>query len=143
MGGRPKKPTSLKVLQGTFRKDRGNPTEPRPDLSSLRPPMHLDIDAKKQWRSIARELHKMGVLTTADRAALARYCQLQVVYNMTHKQVEYSPKMVNVLLKIAIELRSLEVQFGLTPSSRTRIHAVPPTTTGEDEKAKRKRLLFG
>jgi phage terminase small subunit len=125
--GQPPKPTALKALQETLRKDRVNLHEPTPDLSSLRPPPHLDEDAKKQWKAVAKERVKMGVLTTADRGALARYCELQVLYRNTKPQADNDPKIIGILLKLAVELRTLEVLFGLNPSSRTRVHAVPPS----------------
>src|SRR5215207_9991518 len=134
MGGRPSKPTPLKILQGTFRKDRANPAEPKVALSSLRPPPHLDADAKKQWRSFAKELLDMGVLATVDRTALARYCELQVLYRTTKKQADYSPKMIGHLLKLAVELRTLETLFGMNPSSRTRVHVMPKITEDAEQK---------
>lgn len=134
--GQPPKPTSLKILQGTFRKDRANPEEPTVAPSSLRPPPYLDADAKKHWRVFAKELLDMGVLTTADRTTLARYCELQVLYRTTKKQADYSPKMIGILLKLAIELRTLEIQFGCTPSSRTRVHVVPKDDKPESKLSK-------
>lgn len=141
MGGRPPKPTELKVLQGTFRKHRANPTEPKVAPSSMRPPAYLDDDAKKQWRVFAKELLDMGVLTTVDRTALARYCELQVLYRSTKKQADYSPQMIGHLLKLAVELRTLETQFGMTPSSRTRIHVTPKVQ--ESEEQKKEKRFFG
>jgi phage terminase small subunit len=150
MGGRPPTPTSLKSLRGTIRKHRVNAEEPKGDLSSLRPPPHLDEDAKKQWKAVAKELVKMSVLTTADRTALARYCELQVLYRNTKLQADNDPKIIGILLKLAVELRTLEVLFGLNPSSRTRVHAVSPQTPPgklsryiNNDKGARRRLLFG
>jgi P27 family predicted phage terminase small subunit len=38
-------------------------------------PTHLSDAARKEWRRLATPLHDAGILTLADRAALAAYCQ--------------------------------------------------------------------
>ena len=66
---RPKKPKALKLLEGTYRRDRCNPDAPQPTGAIGKPPAHLDNEEKKAWK----ELVKMcvpGVLTSADRAHL-------------------------------------------------------------------------
>ena len=74
--GRPRKPTAAHKRDGTFRPgvhgDRNEPKFRRPDF---RPPPELDAMAKKEWKRLAGELAKLGLLTRADRAVFAVYCQ--------------------------------------------------------------------
>src|SRR5919107_5122721 len=65
-----RKPPALKVLQGTFRPDRANPAEPRPDRSVPFPPERLSPQAKAAWRELAQVADGMGVLTEGDPVAL-------------------------------------------------------------------------
>ncbi len=69
------KPTPLKLLAGTYRRDRatGREARPRPDLPPC--PSHLNPAARREWRRTARDLYGLGLLTRIDRAALAAYCQ--------------------------------------------------------------------
>ena len=49
--------------------------ENSPLAAMPRCPDHLDHVARKEWRRLATPLHTAGLLTLADRAALAAYCQ--------------------------------------------------------------------
>src|SRR5215217_4256750 len=64
------KPTAMKELSGTFRKDRANPAEPRPNRSLIEPPTRLSDQAKVAWRELAQIADGLGVLTEGDPAAL-------------------------------------------------------------------------
>jgi P27 family predicted phage terminase small subunit len=71
----PKKPTNLKVLQGTFRKDRAPKNEPMPEVEIPAVPAHLSDEAKVEWGRVSEELCTLGLLSRIDRAALAAYCE--------------------------------------------------------------------
>jgi P27 family predicted phage terminase small subunit len=73
--GPPKKPTKLKLLQGTFRKDRAPGNEPKPEPAIPPVPEQLSPQAKVEWTRISKELSTLGLLTRIDRAALAAYCE--------------------------------------------------------------------
>jgi len=75
--GPPPKPTALKLFAGTFRKDRAPKREPKPAQTKgfPKPPSFLGQIAKQEWRRVVPELHKLGILTKVDRAALAAYCE--------------------------------------------------------------------
>ena len=52
--GRPKKPTNLKVLHGTYRKDRENPNEVFPDpAADIQAPEWLPKEARDKWSELA------------------------------------------------------------------------------------------
>ena len=73
-GAKPK-PTKLKALSGTLRSDRLNPHEPETRPAVPRCPEHLGPEAKREWRRLAPQLARMGLLCKIDRAALALFCQ--------------------------------------------------------------------
>ena len=75
--GRPPKPTALKLLTGNAGKRPLPENEPAPVVPSRLPPppKHLSDEAKSEWRRMGRELLRLGLLTTIDRAEFALYCQ--------------------------------------------------------------------
>lgn len=73
--GPPKKPTALKLLQGTFRQDRVANHEAKPEVEIPPVPSHLSDEAKVEWGRVSQELATLGLLTRIDRAALAAYCE--------------------------------------------------------------------
>lgn len=75
MRGRRPKPTALKVLEGNPGKRPLNRREPQPLRSIPTCPAHLSPTAKGEWKRLAGQLHRLGILSQLDRAALAAYCQ--------------------------------------------------------------------
>jgi P27 family predicted phage terminase small subunit len=71
----PRKPTALKVVAGTDRKDRRHAHEPQPEQVLLPAPRGLSVRAKTVWRLAAPLLHGMRVLTAADGPALEGLCE--------------------------------------------------------------------
>lgn len=145
-GGRPPKPTHLKVLQGTARPNRMR-NEPKP--APVRPtcPRWLSPEAKREWRRVAPELEKLGLLTRVDRAALAAYCQAYARWRQAEEVLEregltceHTNKAgaTNVSLrpeffvaqKYLQVIKGFCVGFGLTPSARARM-TVPGTEREE------------
>jgi phage terminase small subunit len=111
MRGRKPKPTALKILDGT-QKCRINRSEPAIPPGSIDPPDWLDEVARKHWSELAPILHGAGILTSADRHALALLCE------------SFSRFRADPLEDKARDLyRRLSVEFGLTPSSRSRLKA--------------------
>ncbi len=70
----PAKPTAIKLLEGTFRKDRAK-NEPIPEMGIPKCPKCLDRVARKEWKRISVYLDKMGLMAKVDMAILAAYCQ--------------------------------------------------------------------
>jgi len=136
--GRKPKPTNLKLLEGTFRPDRANKNEPKPDPGIPDPPECLSPVALEKWKRITPELESLGLLTQIDGDALARYCQhyaiwVEAVGNVQEIGLVVKSKKGNPIqnpyLGIANRandiLAKLESEFGMTPSSRTRIGVGP------------------
>lgn len=72
-GGRPKKPTALKLLHGD-RTDRVNTDEPQPAELLVEPPAWLTDDARELWTGLAPDLIAKHVLTSWDVEAFAAWC---------------------------------------------------------------------
>lgn len=139
MRGRPPKPTALKVLSGTFRKDRQNTREPKPAAGIPGCPKFLNSTAKAEWRRIAPELARLGLLTSIDRACLAAYCQLWgrwqeaeavlrrggLTFTTPNGFMQKRPEVTIARESMAL-LRNFASEFGFSPASRTRVRAVPP-----------------
>ena len=102
-------------------------------------PACLGDEARKEWKRLARELAELGLLTRIDRGMLAAYCQAHALwveavssierygtmvkspngYPMQSPYVAVANKQVEIMGRIAAE-------FGMTPSSRSRIRAGGP-----------------
>ena len=136
--GRRPLPTLLKAQKGTLRVDRQNGDEPQPKAEVPRCPEHLQGDAKKEWRRMSRDLVKMGLLARIDRGALALYCQAWgrwvdaeqalVKYGVIVKSPNGFPVQspyLSIANKAMAQMRMLLTEFGMSPSSRARVHAEP------------------
>ncbi|QCH27806.1 Phage terminase, small subunit [Clostridium tyrobutyricum] len=134
--GRKPKPTLIKQLEGNPGKRPLNEFEPKPEKRAPKCPTWLDKEAKKEWRRTAKQLEKLGVLTEVDMAAFAGYCEAYARWKEAeefisrHGTIIKTPSgywqqvpqvsIAQTYLKIMIKFCE---QFGLTPSSRSRIVA--------------------
>ena len=146
-GGRPKKPTALHILNGNPSKIPNlGANEPKPVPIAPAPPDWLCPDARVEWDRIAPQLESLGLLTQVDMAALVAYCESWAQYKraITHihkhgetfdlldddgnvKYVQQSPQ-VSIANKALANIKSFCTEFGMTPSSRSRM-----TVPGQDE----------
>ena len=129
MRGRKPKPSALKLLEGT-RADRINDREPvMPPAASIEPPAWLDSYGRLHWDELAAILSKAGLLTAGDAAALAQLCD---DFSTIRKSIEGPPAditgdydAIRAYLanadKARDRYRRMLIEFGLTPSSRSRI----------------------
>jgi len=65
------KPTHLKLIEGNRGKRPLNLKEAKTIPALPDPPPHLTADALEEWHRVASWLHKIGLLSEVDRAALA------------------------------------------------------------------------
>ena len=126
MPGPAPEPTALKLARGNPGKRALNDREPKPKRGRPRCPDWLDRTGRAKWREVVPQLDAMGVLTKIDGSALARYCHFhswwrKIDDGITDANDEW--RAFGNMMKVAQELRRLEQEFGMTPSSRTRIHA--------------------
>ena len=142
--GRKKKPTNLKVINGTARKDRLPKNEPKPESLEPKKERWLLQEARKQWNQYAKELVELGLLTEADGVMFSALWQEYGWYIInqkiakdhyeTHKTTSYKTAngerkplpqfaLSNKHLKNVI---SLCADFGLSPSARSGISVPKP-----------------
>jgi hypothetical protein len=60
--GRKVKPKNLKLIQGTFHRDRANLSELKPRMAILPRPKFLQGEAWKQYGRMARKLARIGLM---------------------------------------------------------------------------------
>src|SRR5438128_2703762 len=77
--GPPATPTNILKARGSWR-GKLNPREPRPEPGMPKCPRHLSAAAKKVYRTLCRELDKMGILAKCDGAQLERYAEDLVLW---------------------------------------------------------------
>jgi P27 family predicted phage terminase small subunit len=122
-------------------------------------PPHLQGEARKEWRRIGRKLLACGLMTEIDGTALALYCQAWarwieaeanlVRYGTVIKAPSGYP-IASPYLSIAntamAQMARLLVEFGMSPSSRSRVVVAPSPAAFEplperDEDDPRLRIL--
>jgi len=143
MPGPSRKPTALKIVHGT-RDKRKNRNEPKPSGVATIPDW-LCPDAVLEWERLAPELITIGLLTKADRAEFAIYCQAYAEIQEAEAELLEGGKTQTTKdgflrkspwLAVRDEaykrLHQTAQQFGLTPSSRTKIE-VPDHTAADDK----------
>ena len=134
--GRKPKPTALKVLEGNPGGRPLNPNEPKPAKKAPRCPAWLEDEAKKEWKRMGKTLEQMGLLTEMDMAAFAGYCQAYARWKEAEEFITQHGSIVKTpsgywqqVPQVSIAQTYLKImnkfaeQFGLTPSSRSRIIA--------------------
>ena len=151
MAGRKPIPTELKKLAGNPGKRPLNLDEPRYESYVMSVPRFLDAEAKREWRRVVKELAAVGLISTVDRAALAAYCmawsrwvkaekslEREELVLTTDKGYSYPNPLIGIANGALDQMKRFMVEFGMTPSSRTKVKAEKPQEPDELE-----RLLFG
>ena len=144
--GRKPTPTALKVLEGNPGKRKLNDREPQPLKKAPSCPAWLELEAKKEWRRLAKQMEAIGILTEIDRAAFAGYCQAYARWKEAEEFISQHGTIVRTpsgywqqVPQVSIAQTYLKVmnkfaeQFGLTPAARSRIIAGNSQTKAEDE----------
>ena len=134
--GRTPKPTALKALEGNPGKRKLNMNEPKPVSKAPPCPKWLEPDAKKEWRRLAQQMEKLGILSEVDMAAFAGYCQAYARWKAAeefitnHGAIVKTPSgywqqvpQVSIAQQYLKQMSKFCEQFGLTPASRSRITA--------------------
>lgn len=151
MRGRKPKPTALKVVTGNPGRRPLNPHEPEAPTGLPECPGHLSNAAREEWERIAETLHRMGLLSEIDRAALAAYCAAWGRWVEAEENLARTPALIKTPSGhvrqspwIGIANRQLEImakfmaELGLTPSARSRVTAgapaVPPPASNTASK---------
>lgn len=142
--GRRPLPTNIKILRGNPGRRPLNEHEPDPGkLTRLPPPPpELSDEAKAEWRRTGKVLLKAGLFTTLDTAQFAIYCSSYALHLKATATLAKTPMLVkrqngdlvaNPLLKVSREAAAAAsralIEFGMSPSSRSRVQVKGP----EDE----------
>jgi len=114
----PRRPDELKVITGTFRRDRADPAG-APHFGKLTEfppaPQHLNADGAAMWRELLAELGTPGVIQASDVYALEQLCYAWQRFRKNSR--------AGVAVKSSEQnaLRSLFAEFGLSPAARHRV----------------------
>jgi len=141
--GRKPVPTKTLETRNTFKinPNRKRPNEPEPPTSKPKLPRYLGATAKTAWKKLYKVLDEMSLLSSADHLSMELYAQAYQDYRKACVNVE---KFGQVIVTVkggrtyaarnpfdivqerkALLLVRLLTEFGLTPSSRARVHAMP------------------
>lgn len=123
-----------KHVAGPLRSDARGEHAPEPPDALPRRPDHLSDAAKKEWRRLAGPLWRMGVLTVADRAALAGYCQAWGRWIEAEEKLAETPPLIKTPSGyvqqspwLSVANKQLELmgrymsELGLTPAARMKL----------------------
>lgn len=128
-----------------------------PDVEIPSCPAWLGREAKREWKRITPHLKKLGLISQIDRSALAAYCQAYhrwweaealikehgLTFTTDKGYVQQRPE-VGIASSAMKQMRMFLTEFGLTPSSRTRITAAPSDGSEKDDPAEAsRRFLYG
>jgi P27 family predicted phage terminase small subunit len=132
--GRKKKPKVVALRDNIKKKDYHFDGNPEFANDKLLPPEGLSTKARNEWNRMVTLMDEADLLSNADVDALAMYCELSVTYweNMAQLRKEgyirintsgnpsANPREAMANRAMAA-MRSIQSEFGLTPSSRTKI----------------------
>ena len=145
--GRKPIPTALKIIRGNPGHRPLPPDEPKPPANIPKYPMHLDKEAKAEWRRMAKVMEPLGILTKLDKTIFAIYCEafstwaqatrkiqemgmVRITKNGFTEQNPYFP----IANKAKEQMIKALIEMGMTPSSRTRVKAAEVQPQEEDKK---------
>jgi P27 family predicted phage terminase small subunit len=139
-------PTALKLVKGNPGKRKLHPErEARIPCAAPEPPEFLNADGKVEWERICSMLARAGLMTGADRGALGSYCQAYGVWAQAERAINKLAEegeinslvmrttngnvvqhvMVGIARRARMDVVRYAIEFGMTPSSRSRIHVNP------------------
>jgi len=137
-GGRPPKPTALKLVQGNAGKRAINIDEPKPKIARPRVPAYLSPKAKTAFKSVSNLLEDMGVLTIADGMALEMMCSAYAEGRDLRKLIDVEgytyttigtrgDEVVKARPEVAMasdawkRVKSMAAEYGLTAAGRSKL----------------------
>lgn len=137
------RPTAVKKLHGV-RRSRINENEPQPRQVLPEPPIDMTDDAREVWIYTIGELGPMKIATSADRDALAAYCEAVSMHRRATRLLAKSEILIkgqkgNVVRNPAVQMqrdaastmKAFAAEFGLTPRARAEFST--PDDGGDDD----------
>lgn len=126
-----------------------------PQTKLPRAPDHLLPDAAVEWRRIGRELKKLGLVSSIDRAALALYCQAWARWVMAETKlkelgedgmIDVTPSgfaqmstWLQISNRAATQLQRALIEFGMSPAARNGVTPLPKKEKEDGGKASDKK----
>lgn len=151
MSNRPK-PTAIKELEGNPGKRAINHDEPKVPKGVPEMPKGMGTAAKRHWRIFVRELMTVGVLSIVDGIALAEACKCAALAEKYFIAAQKEPMVQEIYfnkegepagtkwkpnpampayIMCSKNMKQYLIEFGLTPSSRTKLRIEKPKDEGE------------
>jgi P27 family predicted phage terminase small subunit len=144
--GRPPVPFRLKVLRGNPGQRRLRP-EPEPPISPEcpGPPSYIVGHAADEWRRLAPELHRLGLLTLADVTVFEGYCiayarwreaeerlvGAELIIPGARKGTQFANPLIAAAAQARRDVLRFGAEFGITPASRARVSAAKVPLPGK------------
>lgn len=138
--GRKPKPTMAKILAGNPGGRPLNAGEPQPEpTNGARPPYRLPTRARRFWLENAPRLEALGLLTEIDlpafqmmathfgvAVAAAEVIRAEGIMTQDEHGLERKHPALQVLRDNSGAFRAYAAEFGMTPSSRSRVQGAEP-----------------
>lgn len=141
--GRKPVPSALKLVKGTDQPCRMNKNEPKPKADNIKMPVGMSDSAKKHWGQVVKQLKEAGIMTNLDVTALMIYCETYAQWRDATDKINKHGSVVKgergfpvrspylmVAQKAFDQMKQMLTEFGMTPSSRTKVN----TTDEHNEK---------
>ena len=129
--GRKPLPKAILKLRNSsaLRQPRHKRTEPDPPEGKLSCPSFLDREGRAEWRRITKSLAGMGILSPADRGAIAGMAHFWAIFVRTAKAMHGMDSLATKDSRPVAATCSdafshyarTAAEFGLTPAARTRV----------------------
>ena len=142
--GRKRKPTGQKVLEGNPGKRPLNENEPPTIEGGGDCPEELQGEAQAEWFRIVADMKELGVMSKEYRPALIMYCDTWAEFircrdavkgmGLTVRSANGSTAknpLLSVLSQLKKEARAWLVEFGMTPTSKSRLNMEPTKVTDD------------
>lgn len=133
MAGRKKKPVELKMLEGTYRKDRDNLSAPKVTGDLVSPPTYFSDEQSEVWKYAIENAPK-GLLKKLDISVLEIWVTAYVTYRESYAKVQemgqvmtspsgypiVNPYLSNMNKQAMIMLKASS-ELGFSPTSRSKV----------------------
>ncbi|MCP3852926.1 MAG: phage terminase small subunit P27 family, partial [Gammaproteobacteria bacterium] len=107
----------------------------KPKSDNIKMPVGMSADAKKHWKQVSKQLKEAGILTNLDITALMIYCETYAQWKDATDKISTHGAVVKgkdgypirspylyVAQKGFEQMKSMLTEFGMTPSSRTKVN---------------------
>jgi len=157
--GRKNIPSNIHILRGNPSKKPAHELADSvlPAIAIPKCPSHLLPAAKAEWKRITPELESLGLISELDMAALSAYCQSYARWVNAESKLKKlgedgliteTPsgyQQMSVLLQISNraldQMHKFMTEFGMSPSSRTRVTASPQLELFDDKEDPKKKYI--